>query len=294
MNNFAETLRNLGKFDEAIELGEGALDLSRRIYGPDHPSTLATAGNHALLLMTVGRYDDAEALFADTIERDRRVLGEDHPRTLLARSNRALVLQDQLRLDEAEAEFRDLAVRFAKVQGEDHPNTLIAQNNIASLRAQRGDFAAAESIYRSMLPRVRKAMGEKHPYTLSTEMRLGHVLDQEQKWRDAEPLLAEAYAQAKVAGLTDAQAGYAAEYGVCLANVGGKANQALPLLSEAEDRMSRLPRPDVAARRQVAEAAILAATQLGRASDVDAWRAKLKAFDNLPTTHPAATASTQP
>ena len=69
--------------------------------GPNHPSTLTSRSNLALVLRDLGRLDEAEAEHRAVLETRTRVLGPDHPSTLNSRGNLALVLRDLGRLDEA-------------------------------------------------------------------------------------------------------------------------------------------------------------------------------------------------
>ena len=50
--------------------------------GPDHPSTLSTAGKLASLLRSRGRFDEAESLLRTCLEAQQRTLGANHADTL--------------------------------------------------------------------------------------------------------------------------------------------------------------------------------------------------------------------
>jgi len=64
------------------DLNQDTLDRRRRVLGDDHPDTLASAGNLAIVLHAQGEVQAARDLFQDTLDRRRRVLGDDHPDTL--------------------------------------------------------------------------------------------------------------------------------------------------------------------------------------------------------------------
>ena len=61
-----------------MQLGEDTLARRRRVLGEDHPGTLASADNLAMILGRVGEHRAARELAEDTLARRRRVLGEDH------------------------------------------------------------------------------------------------------------------------------------------------------------------------------------------------------------------------
>ena len=54
----------------------------RATLGPDHPETLTSLNNLAMLLQACGRLTDAELLFREVVEKRRAKLGNLHPHTL--------------------------------------------------------------------------------------------------------------------------------------------------------------------------------------------------------------------
>jgi hypothetical protein len=58
----------------------------------EHPETLASMNNLALVLNSQGKYDEAEAMYWQTLQLKERVLGMEHPSTLDSMNNLALVL----------------------------------------------------------------------------------------------------------------------------------------------------------------------------------------------------------
>jgi hypothetical protein len=71
--------------------------------GEEHPDTLTSRNNLALVLRGLGRLEEAEAEHRAELEICRRVLGEEHPDTLTSRHNLATVLRDLGRQEEAAA-----------------------------------------------------------------------------------------------------------------------------------------------------------------------------------------------
>ena len=62
------------------------LKIQRRVLGPEHPDTLVSMNNLALMNLALGKYaqaealcSQAEALFSQTLENSRRVLGPEIP-----------------------------------------------------------------------------------------------------------------------------------------------------------------------------------------------------------------------
>jgi hypothetical protein len=108
----------------ARELGEDTLARRRRVLGEDHPDTLTSADNLAMILGRVGEDQAARELAEDTLARRRRVQGEDHPDTLFS----AFILVGQLtQLGEYQAAKElneDILDRRRRVLGDRHPDTM--------------------------------------------------------------------------------------------------------------------------------------------------------------------------
>src|SRR5262249_58237923 len=66
-----------------------ALDLQRRVLGPEHPETLTTQNNVAGLFLDQGKYAEAEPLYRQALEAQGRVLGPEHADTLITQGNLA-------------------------------------------------------------------------------------------------------------------------------------------------------------------------------------------------------------
>lgn len=278
--------RHRGRFQEAMDLLVPTLESARKVWGPDHSDTQSVANNLALVLSTIGRLDEAEALYDDVISRRMRILGEDHPRTLLARSNRGLVYQQQNRLDLAAKEFADLSTRFARVLGPDHVDSMVAENNYATVLTRMGRLDEAETVFRRLVERSRVVHGEKSlPFT-SLTLRYAHVLSLKRDFPAAEPLFAQAFANAETMGVADVQSGFALGYGLCLSEL-GKAAEAVQILSRADAALRRMPAPDPTSLQKIAEAMVRSYTQLGNAEEVARWQAVLQAATTQPTSQPA-------
>ena len=92
-----------GNYHRAHTLASHVLALDRAALGEEHPDTLASRGNLAIVLWQLGRLEEAEAELRAVLEICRRVLGEEHPHTLGSRNNLATVLRDLGRQEEAAA-----------------------------------------------------------------------------------------------------------------------------------------------------------------------------------------------
>ncbi len=155
------------------------------------------------------------------------------------------------------------------------------------LRAGRGDLAEGEAIFRALLPRAKDALGTTNPTTISFASKFGYVLTLQEKWAEAEPLLAEAYSAASTLGITSSQPGYAMAYGICLAHL-NKPREALPVLQQADQVGRALPRTDVQSLRRIAAAMAQVYEQLDQPDEARKWRQKASTKPAIPS------ASSQP
>lgn len=97
----ASTLNSEGRHTEAEKILRAALDIQRRVLGPEHQETLGTAGNLARILLQEGHNADAEKLERETLDIRRRVLGPEHPDTAESVYDLAVVAEREGRRDEA-------------------------------------------------------------------------------------------------------------------------------------------------------------------------------------------------
>jgi tetratricopeptide (TPR) repeat protein len=95
-------LYSSGQYVEAEQMHQQTLELRRKVLGPEHPHTLASMSNFALVLNSQGKYDDAEEMHRRTLGLGERVLGNEHPDTLASLENLADLLRTQGKEGEAE------------------------------------------------------------------------------------------------------------------------------------------------------------------------------------------------
>jgi hypothetical protein len=85
----ADNYRALGLYAEALPHAELATALRRHALGPEHPDTLVSQNQLALIYQEEHEPREAEALFLATLNVQRRVLGPEHPDTLAVQQNLA-------------------------------------------------------------------------------------------------------------------------------------------------------------------------------------------------------------
>ena len=142
----------------------------------EHPDTLTSRSNLALVLWDLGRHEEAEAEHRAVLEARTRTLGAEHPDTLTSWSNLALARWNLGRLDEAEAQHRAVLDTRTRVLGAEHPDTLTSRNNLATVLGDLGRLEEAEAENRAVLQIRTRVLGAEHPDTLTSRSNLATVL----------------------------------------------------------------------------------------------------------------------
>jgi tetratricopeptide (TPR) repeat protein len=76
----------MGQYSVAEEMDGSALETREEVLGREHPDTLTSMGNLAVVLNRQGKYEEAEAMNRQTLARSEKVLGPEHPDTLTSMS----------------------------------------------------------------------------------------------------------------------------------------------------------------------------------------------------------------
>jgi tetratricopeptide (TPR) repeat protein len=188
MNNLAKVRAMQGKYAEAEALHGQALEISRRVLGPEHPDTLNGMYWMATATALEGRPVEAEALYRQVLEVRRRTLGSEHPDTLTVLTGLASMYQARGRYPEAETCAAQALAGRRKVLGPDHAETLDAAASLALACLEQRKFAESETLARQAVELDR----QKRPddwRRFHAESLLGASLAGQKKYAEAEPLL---------------------------------------------------------------------------------------------------------
>jgi tetratricopeptide (TPR) repeat protein len=188
------TYRDLGVYPDAERQMDRALELRRRVLGEEHPDTLGSMSNLALLYLYQGKYALAEPIFAKVVDLQRRVLGDGHPDTLTSMSNLTLMYRFQSKYTQAEPLVRKVLDGRLRVLGEEHPDTLTSMDNLAVICRSQGKYAEAERLFMKVGEVRRRVLGESHLDTLTGMNDLANLYQVQGKYAQAEPLFTKAVA----------------------------------------------------------------------------------------------------
>jgi len=175
-NALSIALRRLGAaYDDALEIALQVFNQFRRLFGDNHPDTMAAAINLTNIQRTISHTDEALSLAETTVARYPQVYGPDHPYHYGCIGNLALLRR--VTGDPAGAQqLNETALDgLDKRLTRDHHYSLTVATNLASDFAALGDVSSARALGEDTLARLRRLLGESDPMTLGCAANL--VLD---------------------------------------------------------------------------------------------------------------------
>jgi tetratricopeptide (TPR) repeat protein len=174
-NDLAAARRDAGASD-AHQLASDVHNRCWRIFGVNHPQTLAAAMTLGTVLRAIDRTNEALQVLTDALRRYTSTLGDGHPYTYACAANVAATRRQAE--DPATAiTLLDTALRgLRRALGADHHYTLSAMISRANTLADLGDPENAAAVGREALEGLRRALGPGHPHTLACAGNLTLIL----------------------------------------------------------------------------------------------------------------------
>jgi len=180
--------RSLGLYTQAEPSLTRALDIRRRVLGPNHPDTFASMSSLALLLHLEGRESDAEELQRQILDTERRELGPNDPRTVASMYQLSEIVFERGHRSEAEKLQRDALALEQQIHGVNSPQAIMVESNLAFTIEEEGHYPESERLQRQALDGAQRVLGEDHPDTLKIMSRLALVEEKEGRFSDEEQL----------------------------------------------------------------------------------------------------------
>ncbi len=190
-DTIGRTYMDLGLYPEARAQLERALELHRKVLGPNNPKTLKNMGGVGWVAFLQGKYPEAEALLSQTLEIRRRTLGLQDPDTLLSMNNLAADYQAEGKYAQAEALDRTTLEIRRRVLGLENRDTLASMNNLADIYAAQGKYAQAEDLDKRTLEIKQRILGQSHPDTLLSMNNLAADYEGQGEYAQAQALLSQ-------------------------------------------------------------------------------------------------------
>jgi hypothetical protein len=167
-------------------LGRATYSHWARVFGENHPDTIASAHHLAIALHRANKDEAARTLVQKVVERRRSTLGFDHPDTISSTDLLGIVLYALG--DCTAAKFMHAAnlERSRRVFGPDHPQTLTSVGNLAvaqyDAQYELDEYAAVRRLDGQTPERRLQVLGPDHPDTLTSADNLAifdHAAEQE-------------------------------------------------------------------------------------------------------------------
>ncbi|MCP4284423.1 MAG: CHAT domain-containing protein [Gammaproteobacteria bacterium] len=160
---------------------------AERVLGSEHPQTLESIYNLAILYWSQGRYEEAEPLHKRALAARERALGPEHPDTLASINDLANLHHSQGRYGEAERLHKRALAAREQVLGPEHPQTLESVYNLALLYISQSRFGDAEPLLERKHAVSERVLGPEHPDTaVFSVVGLAALYRSQGRFRDAE------------------------------------------------------------------------------------------------------------
>jgi non-specific serine/threonine protein kinase/serine/threonine-protein kinase len=178
----------LGLYPRAQTLFEQAVNIQRRLLGPEHPDTLRTSDYLGFTLQRNNHLTESEKLLRQTLDIQRHVLGPTYPDTFRTLNDLAGALQLQHRFAEVVKLERETLETERRVLGPEYSETLRSMSTLAHNLEFQENHAEAEKLQRDVLEVERRVYGPDHYQTLQAISGLAMILGNEGKLPEAEKL----------------------------------------------------------------------------------------------------------
>jgi tetratricopeptide (TPR) repeat protein len=184
----ASRYHNEQRWKEAEELEVELVEISKRVLGAEHPSTLTSTANLASTCRNQGKLKEAEELEVQVVKMRKQLLGTEHPDTLTSVNNLALTYNIQGRWYEAKELFMEVMEISKRVLGAEHPSTLTSMANLASTYWNQGQWKKTEELEVQIMETRKRMLGAEHPDILSGMTNLASTYYNQGRLKEAEEL----------------------------------------------------------------------------------------------------------
>ncbi len=227
---------NLGLYPQAKSLLDRAIEVERRVLGPQNPETLKSRSLLGAVLHREGRDGESEKLLLETLDMQRRVLGAADRETLSTASRYAQTLMFEGRYADAEKLQRETIDIQRRVLGPEHEDTMSSLNNLADNLHLQGRNGEAEKLLQEALDMKRRVLGAEHLSTLAGDNDLAAVLIDQKRYIEGEKLLRETLAlERRILGSEHSLTAVTRYNLGCVLALRDRREEALSLISEAVD-----------------------------------------------------------
>ncbi|PMB67557.1 Kinesin light chain [Beauveria bassiana] len=214
MQEYGQMLCGKGHYEQAEALYRTLVDDADPEHGPDSVAVLCIINALGSVYAKRRKLKEAETMFVRALDGFKRQVEKKDVRTLTAAFNLAGIYQDRGKLSDAMRMYHVAAYGFKDIVGHSDPTAITAFTHLAALCSARGVVEEAERAYNFALQGLAESHRQDSIEVLSLKLGLGVLLRDQQRLKDAENLIQEAYK-----GLREAASDYAPGALTCLGTV---------------------------------------------------------------------------
>jgi non-specific serine/threonine protein kinase/serine/threonine-protein kinase len=192
MQALSAVYREQGRYEQARQLCETALDTMCEDLGKDHWATLNAKCELGRILMDQGQLPEAEKLISEVL-RIRRLKRSVASEDIFPFINALAVVRiRQGEYVDANDLFVEALEGRRRTLGENHPKTLKTINDFGVLRRKQKKYPEAEKLLRQALDGRQLKLGNDHPACFESMHELAILYKEQARFEEAEKYLLEA------------------------------------------------------------------------------------------------------
>ncbi len=185
------SLRQLGRFGEAVQLGDAAVPKANRELGSNHGLTLTLELGYSQTLLEIGRTQEALERMKALVARAREALGNRHPLTAVAMQNLGQALSQVGELEESARQLEEALALMSEVSGADDPMVAFPLQNLGLVEVRRDNPERGQELL-TRANRILLAAGGDQPLRVLVLSNLGDALAYQSRIKES----GEAYREA--------------------------------------------------------------------------------------------------
>ncbi|KAI4256990.1 MAG: hypothetical protein L6R42_005913, partial [Xanthoria sp. 1 TBL-2021] len=167
-SNFALVYGQVGRRQEALQLGERVVEVYKRTLGQEHYKTLHSMQILAISYSEVGRRQEALQLAERVVEVFKRTFGLEHYKTLHSIHNLAISYSKVGRRQEALQLAERVVEVYKRTSGEEYPDTLRSMHSLVLRYSEAGRRQEALQLAERVVEVCKKSLGEEHRNTVAS------------------------------------------------------------------------------------------------------------------------------
>lgn len=185
IGNLAKAVQDAGDLDEASTLFEREYSGQLQTLGEEHPQTLITAANIAVLYAMKKQPDKALEMNLKILEVQKRTIGPDHFSALICLNNIGKTYDDLNQGEKAERAYREVVERAVKAMAPGHYSIALFKNNFARRLFANGKRDEAYPLINEALEAMTQTYGIKDKRVVGCARKLALELDKDKRATEA-------------------------------------------------------------------------------------------------------------